>query len=64
MTTDARKIHEIQITEPVRGTRDNGTHMYLEPGTYRIEMPADYDPALVTPEDVVHDGQIRVVEDL
>lgn len=34
----------------------------LYAGTYTVEMPADYDPALVTGEDILADGQIRIVE--
>lgn len=36
----------------------------LYAGTYRVEMPADYDPALVTGEDILMDGQITIIEEL
>lgn len=36
---------------------------YLPAGTYRVEMPSDYDPALVTGEDIVEDGAITIVDD-
>jgi hypothetical protein len=36
----------------------------LYAGRYRIEIPEDYDPALVTGEDILCDEQIRVVEEV
>lgn len=54
MTT---QIATVTITEDVQA---GGNVLYA--GTYRVEMPADYDPALVTGEDILMDGQIVIVE--
>lgn len=42
--------------------RAGGNILYA--GTYRIEIPADYDPELVTGEDILCDPAIKVVEEL
>lgn len=34
-----------------------------EPRECRVEMPADYDPSIVTWEDVMYDGMLRIVPD-
>lgn len=54
MTT---QIATVTITEDVQAGGN-----VLHAGTYRVEMPADYDPALVTGEDILMDGQIVIVE--
>jgi len=41
-------------------TTANGSTLYA--GTYTVSMPDDYDPALVTGEDVLCDHQIVIVD--
>lgn len=53
------QIAIVAITEDVHA---GGNVLYA--GTYRVEMPADYDPALVTGEDILMDGQITIIEEL
>lgn len=55
MTTT--KIATVTITE----TRT--AFEVLAAGTYRVEMPADYDAATVTGEDILYDNAIRIVDD-
>lgn len=54
MTT---QIATVTITEDVQAGGN-----VLHAGTYRVEMPADYDPALVTGEDILMDDAITIVE--
>lgn len=56
MTT---QIATVTITENVHAA---GSVLYA--GTYRVEMPADYDPALVTGEDILLDDAITIIEEL
>lgn len=53
MTT---KIATVTITEDVRAA---GTILYA--GTYRVEMPVDYEPAAVTGEDILLDDAVWIV---
>lgn len=53
MTT---KIATVTITEDVQVA---GTTLYA--GTYRVEMPTDYNPAIVTGEDILLDDALWIV---
>ena len=52
---DPTKIESVTID------RYEGVNI-IEAGTYRVEMPADYDPAIVTGEDIEKDGALQIVE--
>ena len=58
MTTNT-KIETVTVRED---TTVSGYGIF-EAGEYSVEMPVDYDPELVTAEDIVHDNMLRVVED-
>lgn len=54
------ELHQIATVTITEDAKAGGNVLYA--GTYRVEMPADYDPALVTGEDILMDGQIVIVE--
>lgn len=43
-------------------TDDDVVGTQIVPGRHLISMPADYDPAMVTAEDIQYDGQIWIEE--
>lgn len=51
------RIATVTLDEDVQA---GGTILYA--GTYRVEMPADYDPAGVTGEDILMDDSIQIVD--
>src|SRR5690606_35140369 len=50
MTTTPKKIATVTVTDDAHAAGS-----ILPAGTYRVEMPADYDPAKVTGEDILGD---------
>jgi len=56
MTTT--KIETVILTEDAAAAGS-----ILAAGTYRVEMPAHYDPAIVTGEDILCDYAMRIVAD-
>lgn len=55
---DGMKQAKVTIVEDVRAGMN-----ILEAGAYTVEMPEDYDPALVTGEDIIMDESVRVVNE-
>ena len=58
MKTATRQTATVRVEE---NAQDSRTGNILYAGTYRIELPADYDPALVTGVDILCDDQIHVL---
>lgn len=54
------KIESVVVLED---TRVHG-HGVVEAGTYRVEMPADYETALVTAYDIIQDESMRVIDEM
>jgi len=53
------KTATIRIAETTTVRQGDGPAVaVVDPGKYRVTMPADYDPRLVTAEDMVLDGAI------
>jgi hypothetical protein len=53
----ASKIATVHVADDVTA---RGNVLYA--GTYRVEMPADYEPSEVTGEDILCDGALRIVD--
>ena len=53
------KTKQVHLTlTDTRGPKDQ-----QEPTEYLVEMPADYDPELVTFDDVIFDGAITIINE-
>lgn len=58
-----KKIATVTISEDTRVDHVGGADI-IYAGEYIVEMPADYDPALVTADDLRLDPAIRILEEI